>query len=87
MTHNKALTRFCQVKHIAKSLLNFCDQTLHFNFVLALVPGIENLAVYYLSRLKFQPQDRKDLKITSSILVCHVDIDIASKTPKQETGY
>ena len=84
MTDNKALTRFFQAKHIPPSLWNFCDQTLQFNFILAHVPGVENLAANYLSRLEIRPEERVHLKLTDSIPVHHIEIEIVSKTPKQE---
>ena len=84
MTDNKALTRFFQAKHIPPSLWNFCDQTLQFHFILAHVPGVENPAADYLSRLEIRPEERVHLKLTDSIPVHHIEIEIASKTPKQE---
>ena len=56
MTDNKALTRFFQAKHTSPSLWNFCDQTLQFNFILTIIPGVENLAADYLSRLEIGPE-------------------------------
>ena len=84
MTDNKALTRFFQAKHIPPSLWNFCDQTLQFNFILAHVPGVENPAADYFSRLEIRPEERVHLKLTDSIPVHQIEIEIASKTPKQE---
>ena len=84
MTDNKALTRFFRAKHIPPSLWNFCDQTLQFNFILAHVPGVENPAADYLSRLEIRPEERVHLKITDSTPVHHIESEIASKTPKQE---
>ena len=81
MTDNKALTRFFQAKHISPSLWNFCDQTLQFNFILAHIPGVENPAADYLS---IRPEERVHLKLNDSIPVHHIEIEIASKTPKQE---
>ena len=84
MTDNKELTRFVQAKHIPPSLWNFCDQTLQFIFILAHVPGVENPAADYLFRLEIRPEERVHLKLTDSIPVNHIEIEIASKTPKQE---
>ena len=84
MTDNEALTRFFQAKHIPPSLWNFCDQTLQFNFILAHVPGVENPAADYLSRLEIRPEERVHLKLPDSIPVHHIEIEIASRTPKQE---
>ena len=80
MMNNKALTRFFQTKHIPPSPWNFCDQTLQFKFILAHVPGVEKLAADYLSRLEIRLEERVHLKLTDST----PEIDIASKTPKQE---
>ena len=84
MTDNKALTRFFQSKRIPLKLWNYCDQTLQFEFFLAYVPGTENPAADYLSRLDIQPEERIHLKLHDEIPVFHVEIDLASKTPKQD---
>ena len=84
MTDNKASTRFFQAKHIPPSLWNFCDQTLQFNFLLPHVPGVENPAADYLSRLEIRPEDRVHLKLTDTIPIHRIEIDIASRTPKQK---
>ena len=84
MTNNKALTRFFQAKHIPTSLWNFCDQTLQINFLLAHVPGVENPAADYLSRLKIIPEDRVHIKLTDTNPIHRIENDIASRTPKQE---
>ena len=84
MTDNRALTRLFQAKHIPPSLWNFCDQTLRFNFIVAHVPGVENPAADYLSRLEVRPEDRVHLKLTDTIPIHRIEVDIASRTPKQE---
>ena len=84
MTDNKALTRFFQSKGIPPKLWNYCDQALHFDFVLAHVPGVENPAADYLSRIDIHPKNRIHLKLHDEIPVFKVEIDLASKTPKQD---
>ena len=84
MTDNKALTRFFQSKRIPPKLWNYCDQALQFDFVLAHVPGVENPAADYLSRIDIHPKDRIHLKLHDEIPVFKVGIDLASKTPKQD---
>ena len=84
MTDNKALTRFFQSKQILPKLWNYCDQALQFDFVLAHVPGVENPAADYLSRIDIHPKDRIHLKLHDEIPVFKVEIDLASKTPKQD---
>ena len=84
MTDNKALTRFFQAKQIPAKLWNFCDQALQVHFILAHVPGKENPAADYLSRLDIDPLERYHLKLTDSIPVHQIEIDLAAKTPKKE---
>ena len=84
MTDNKALTRFFQSKRIPPKLWNYCDQDLQFDFVLTHVPGVENPAADYLSRIDINPADRIHLKLHDEIPVFKVEIDLASKTPKQD---
>ena len=84
MTDNKALTRFFQSKRIPPKLWNYCDQALQFDFVLAHVPGVENPAADYLSRIDIHPKDRIHLKLHDEIPVFKVEVDLASKTPQQE---
>ena len=50
---------------------------------LAHVPGVENPAADYLSRLEVRPEDRVHLKLTDTISIHRIEIDIASRTPKQ----
>ena len=69
MTDNKALTRFFQSKRIPSKLWNYCDQALQFEFVLAHVPGVENPAANYLSRIDINPADRIHLKLHDEIPV------------------
>ena len=84
MTDNKALTKFFQSKRVPPKLWNDCDQALQFDFVLAHVPGVENPAADYLSRIDIHPKDRIHLKLHDEIPVFKVEIDLASKTPKQD---
>ena len=60
-----------------------CDQALQFDFVLAHVPGVENPAANYLSRLDINHEDRIHLKLNDHIPVHQIEIDLAAKTPKQ----
>ena len=84
LTDKKELFRFSQAEQIPPSPWIFFHQTLQFNFVIAHVPGVENPAVEYLSRLEVRPEYRIHLKLSDILPVFHVEIDIASKTPKQK---
>ena len=63
---------------------NFCDQALQVHFILAHVPGKENPAADYLSHPDIDPLERCHLKLTESIPIHRIEIDLAAKTPKQE---
>ena len=84
MIDNKALTEFFQSKRIPSKLWKYCDQALEFDFVLAHVPGVENPAADYLSRLGINPKDRIHLKLHGETPVYEVEVDLASKTSKQD---
>ena len=84
MTDNKALTRFFQSKRIPPKLWNHCDQAPQFDFVPAHVPGVDNPAADYLSKLDINHEDRIHLKLNDQIPVHHIEIDLAVKTPKQD---
>ena len=51
---------------------------------LAHVPGVENPAADYLSRLEIRPEHCVHLILTDTIPVHRIEIDITSRTPKQE---
>ena len=74
MTDNKALTRFFQAKRIPPKLWNHCDQALQFDFVLAYVPGIENSAADYLSRLNINTEERLQLKLNDQTPIHYIEI-------------
>ena len=52
LTDNKAVTQFFQTKIIPPALWNACDYVIQFNFVIAHIPGAQNTAADYLSRLE-----------------------------------
>ena len=84
MTDNKALTRFFQTNRIPPKLSNCYDQALQFDVVVAHLPGTENNAADYLSRLDIRPEEQIHIKLNDEIFVYHVEIDLSSKTPKQD---
>ena len=84
MTDNKAHTLFFQSKRVLPLMWNYCDQALRFDFVLAYVPGTGNPATDYLSQLEIRPEERMHLKLNDEFPVYHFEIDLSSKTPKQD---
>ena len=83
MTDNKAITQNFQAKQIPSFFLNFCDRPLQVNFILAHVTGIENPAAGKLFNLDKAPALRVQLKLSDSNPNHCIEIDMASKTPKQ----
>ena len=63
LTDNRAVTRFSQTKIVPPALWNACDYVIQFYFVVALIPGAQNTAVDYLSRLEADPKVRLVLRI------------------------
>ena len=56
LTDNKSVTRFFQTKIIPPTLWNACDYVIQFNFTIAHIPGKNNTAADYLSRLEISPK-------------------------------
>ena len=67
LTDNKAVTRFFQTKTIPPTLWNACDYVIQFNFVIAQIPGAQNTAADYLSRLEADPKDKLVMKIREDV--------------------
>ena len=83
ITDNKALTKFFQSKRVPPKLWNDCDQALQFDFVLAHVPGLENPAADYLSRIDIHPKDRIHLKLHDEIPVSKSKLTWHQKRPSR----
>ena len=58
LTDNKSVTRFFRTKIIPPTLWNACDYVIHFNFVIAHIPGKNNTAADYLSRMETDPKEK-----------------------------
>ena len=56
LTDNKSVTRFFQTKIIPPPLWNACEFVIQFNFVIAHIPGENNTAADYLSRMEMDPE-------------------------------
>ena len=81
ITDVKALTRFFQSKRIPPKLQNYCNQALQFDFFLGHVPGVENPAAGYLSRIDINPKDRIHLKFHDGMPIFKVKVDLARRRP------
>ena len=77
-TNNKAVTRFFQTKIIPPALWNACDYVIQFNFVIAHIPGAQNTAADYLSRLEADPKDKLVMKIREDVQTLPIEINVQS---------
>ena len=62
LTDKKAVTQFFQTKIVPQALWIACDYVIQFNFVIAHIPGAQNTAADYLSRLEAVPKDKLVMK-------------------------
>ena len=83
LTDNKAVTRFFQKKIIPPALRNACDYVIQFNFVIAHIPGAQNTAADYLSRLEADPKDKFVMKIREDVQTLPIEINVQSAGKKQ----
>ena len=84
LTDNKAVTRFFQTKIIPPALWNACDYVIQFNFVIAHIPGAQNTAADYLSRLEADPKDKLVIKIREDVQTLPIEINVQSAGVSQE---
>ena len=84
LTDNKAVTRFFQEKIIPPALWNACDYVIQFNFVIAHIPGAQNTAADYLSRLEVDPKDKLVMKIREDVQTVPIEINVQSAWVSQE---
>ena len=84
LTDNKAVTRFFQTKIIPPALWNACDYVIQFTFVIAHIPGAQNTAADYLSRLEADPKDKLVMKIREDVKTLPIEINVQSAGVTQE---
>ena len=84
MTDSKSVTRFFQTKMIPPPLWNACDFVLQFNFTIAHIPGKNNTAADFLSRLEMDPNEKINFKIREDIPTKAIEVNIESTGIAQE---
>ena len=84
LTDNKAVTRFFQTKIVPPALWNACDYVIQFSFVIAHIPGAQNTAVDYLSRLEADPKDKLVMKIREDVQTVPIEINVQYAGVSQE---
>ena len=83
-TDNKSVTRFFQTKIIPPTLWNACDHVMQFNFTIAHIPGKNNTAADYLSRLEFSPKEKLILRIREDISITPIEFNVQSAGVTEE---
>ena len=78
LADNKAVTRFFQTQIVPPALWNACDYVILFNFVIAHIPGAQNTAADYLSRLETDPKDKLVMKIREDVQTLQIEINVQS---------
>ena len=85
LTDKKLVTRFFQTKIIPPTPWNACDYVIQFNFVIAHIPGKNNTAADYLSRMETDPKEKLLLKIREDIGTKPIEINVQSAgVPEEE---
>ena len=84
MTDSKSVTRFFQTKMIPPPLWNACDFVLHFNFIIAHIPGKMNTAADFLSRLEMDTNKKIISKIREDFPRKPIEVKIESAGIAQE---
>ena len=78
LTDNKSVPRFFQTKIIPPTLWNACDYVIQFNFKIAHIPGKNNTAADYLSRLEVCPKQKLILRIREDISTTSIELNVQS---------
>ena len=76
LTDNKSVTKFFQTKIIPPPLWNACDFVIQFNFTIAHIPGKNNTAADYLSRMEMDPTEKLVLKIRADVETQPIEVNV-----------
>ena len=84
ITDNKSVTRFFQTKIIPPPLWNAFDFVIQFNFIIAHIPGENNTAADYLSRMEMDPTEKLVLKIREDVETRPIEVNVQSAGVSEE---
>ena len=84
LTDNKSVKRFFQTKIIPPPLWNACDFVIQFNFIIAHIPGKNNTAADYLSRMEMDPTEKLVLKIREDVETRTIEVNVQSAGVSEE---
>ena len=78
------MTQFLQTKIVPPALWNACNHVKQFNFVITHIPGAQNTAEAYLSRLEIDPKDKLVMKIREDVQTLPIETNVHSGGMSQE---
>ena len=84
LTDNKTVTRFFQPKIIQPTLWNARDYVIQLNITIAHIPGKNNTAADYLSRLEICPKEKLVLRIREDIPTTPIELNVQSAAVTEE---
>ena len=84
LTENMSVTEFFQTKIIPPTLWNACDYVIQFNFTIAHIPGKNNTAADYLSRLEISPKEKLTLRIREDFPTTPIELHVQSVGVSEE---
>ena len=84
LTDNESVTCFFQTKIIPPTLWNACDYVIQFNFTITHIPGKNNTAADYLSRLEVSPKEKLILRIREDIPLTPIELHVQSAGVTEE---
>ena len=76
LTDNKSVARFFQTKRIPPPLWNACDFVTQFISIIAHIPGKNNTAADYLSRMEMDPTEKLVLKICEDVETQPIEVNV-----------
>ena len=78
------MTRLFQTKFVPSAPCNACDYVIQSNFVIAHIPGAQNTAAGYLSRMEADPKDKLVMKISEDVQTVPTEKNVYSAGVSQE---
>ena len=84
LADNRSVTRFFQTKIIPSPLWNACDFEIQFNLIIAHIPGKNNTAADYLSRMEMDPTEKLVLKLHEDVETEPIEVHVQSAEVSEE---
>ena len=84
ITDNKSVTRSFQTEITPPPLWNACDFVIQYNFIIAHIPGKNNSAADYLSRMEMDPTEKLVLKIREDVETRPIEVNVQSAGVSEE---